>query len=149
MDRPVPYVPNRLTPAYAASGAHEMRHTRAYGGFPPQVSGALPLLGHVVEFMRKPVELFERGHREVGKLFSLRLAGRTAVVLLGTQHNQFFFSETDKKLSIRTAYQWATACTRPNACTRWRTYWSAEPPKRSNWTAGPSRPAQWSLRRQR
>jgi sterol 14-demethylase len=72
--------------------------------YPPPVSGALPLLGHLVEFVRKPVELIERGHREAGHLFSLRLPGRPAVVLLGARHNRFFFSETDKKLSIRTAY---------------------------------------------
>lgn len=71
---------------------------------PPQVSGALPVLGHIVEFIRKPVELIERGHREVGELFSLRLLGRKTVVLLGAQHNRFFFSETDKKLSIRAAH---------------------------------------------
>jgi sterol 14alpha-demethylase len=71
---------------------------------PPQVSGALPLLGHIVEFIRKPVELIERGHREVGGLFSLRLLGRTAVVLLGAERNRFFFSETDKKLSFRAAH---------------------------------------------
>ncbi|GGP59138.1 cytochrome P450 [Saccharothrix coeruleofusca] len=72
--------------------------------FPPPVSGALPLAGHLVEFIREPVELIRRGHREVGKLFSLRMPGRRAVVLLGNEHNRFFFAETDKKLSIRTAY---------------------------------------------
>lgn len=72
--------------------------------YPAPVSGALPLLGHLVEFIRTPVELIERGHREIGTLFSLRLPGRPAVVLLGERNNRFFFSETDKKLSIRTAY---------------------------------------------
>jgi len=71
---------------------------------PPQVSGALPVLGHVVEFIREPVRLIERGHREVGEVFSVRLPGRRAVVLLGSRHNRFFFAETDRKLSIRTAY---------------------------------------------
>jgi sterol 14alpha-demethylase len=86
--------------------------TRCHDGcterLPPQVSGALPMLGHIVEFIRKPVELIERGHREAGGLFSLRLPGRTGVVLLGARHNRFFFSETDKRLSIRTAYPFFT-----------------------------------------
>ncbi|MEU6152416.1 cytochrome P450 [Actinosynnema sp. NPDC047251] len=74
------------------------------GRYPPQVSGALPVLGHLVEFIRTPVELVGRGHREVGDVFSLRLPGKRAVVLLGTERNRFFFGETDRKLSIRTAY---------------------------------------------
>ncbi|MBB5955017.1 sterol 14-demethylase [Saccharothrix tamanrassetensis] len=72
--------------------------------FPPPVSGAFPVLGHIVEFIRKPVELIGRGSREVGGVFSLRLPGRRAVVLLGAERNRFFFAETDRKLSIRTAY---------------------------------------------
>ncbi len=72
--------------------------------YPPQVSGALPVLGHLIEFIRTPIELIGRGHREVGDVFSLRLPGKRAVVLLGTAHNRFFFGETDRKLSIRTAY---------------------------------------------
>lgn len=79
-------------------------HDGGMDGLPPQVSGALPVLGHLVEFIRKPVELVERGHREIGKVFSLSLPGRKVVVLLGAQHNRLFFSETDKKLSIRAAY---------------------------------------------
>ncbi|MBW4716103.1 cytochrome P450 [Saccharothrix obliqua] len=71
---------------------------------PPQVSGALPALGHLVEFIRTPVELISRGRREVGDVFSLRLPGRRVVVLLGAEHSRFFFRETDHKLSIRTAY---------------------------------------------
>lgn len=71
---------------------------------PPLVSGALPVLGHIPEFMRDPVALLERGHREQGNVYALRIGRQPAIVLLGGEHNRFFFSETDKRLSIRSAY---------------------------------------------
>ncbi len=71
---------------------------------PPQVSGALPLAGHAVEFLRAPYRLLRRGFDEHGKIFSLRLAGRPAVMLLGPEHSRFFFAETDALLSIRQGY---------------------------------------------
>src|SRR5215813_9925908 len=71
---------------------------------PPLLSGAQPVLGHIPEFMRDPVAVLERGHREHGHVFALRLGRQPAIVLLGAEHNRFFFSETDQRLSIRTAY---------------------------------------------
>ncbi|HYH52290.1 MAG TPA: cytochrome P450 [Acidimicrobiia bacterium] len=70
----------------------------------PAVSGGLPGIGHGAEFLRDPIRLLERGYREHGRVFSLRMGPRHAVVLLGPEHHQFFFRETDKRLSIRTAY---------------------------------------------
>jgi sterol 14alpha-demethylase len=71
---------------------------------PPLVSGARPVVGHIPQFMRDPVALLERGYREHGHVFGVRLNRQPAVVLLGTEHNRFFFSETDRRLSIRSAY---------------------------------------------
>ncbi|MGH8975474.1 MAG: cytochrome P450, partial [Acidimicrobiia bacterium] len=71
---------------------------------PPAVSGRRPGVGHTVDFLRNPVGLLERGLAEHGRVFSLRLGNRDAVVLLGPEHHEFFFSATDKLLSIRTAY---------------------------------------------
>jgi sterol 14-demethylase len=70
----------------------------------PQVSGGRPALGHAAEFLRNPVGLIERGHREHGDIFGMRLAGRPLAVLLGSGYHRFFFSETDRRLSIRAAY---------------------------------------------
>jgi sterol 14-demethylase len=67
----------------------------------PQASGALPILGHALAFYRDPVGLMERGHREHGLVFGMRLARRRAVVLLGPAHERFFFANTDRLLSIR------------------------------------------------
>ncbi len=71
---------------------------------PPLVSGARPIVGHIPRFMRDPVAVLERGHREHGSVFSLKLGPTPTVVLLGTEHHRFFFSETDRRLSIRAAY---------------------------------------------
>jgi sterol 14-demethylase len=70
----------------------------------PRVSGGLPGIGHGAEFLRDPIALLERGYRERGRVFSLRMGPRPAVVLLGPEHHEFFFRETDRRLSIRTAY---------------------------------------------
>ena len=72
--------------------------------FPPMVSGGLPVFGHALQFLRDPIPLIERGYRERGPVFSLQLAHRRAVVLIGPENNRFFFSETDKLLSIREGY---------------------------------------------
>jgi sterol 14-demethylase len=71
---------------------------------PPRVSGALPLAGHALEFFRTPHRLLRRGTGEHGKIFSILLAGRPAVVLIGPEHSQFFFAETGTLMSIRQAY---------------------------------------------
>ena len=72
--------------------------------FPPMASGGLPVLGHALQFLRNPTALMEQGYHEHGPVFSLQLATRRAVVLLGPENNRFFFSETDKLLSIRESY---------------------------------------------
>ena len=72
--------------------------------FPPMASGGIPVLGHALQFLRDPTALMERGYHEHGPVFSLQLANRRAVVLLGPENNHFFFSETDKLLSIRESY---------------------------------------------
>jgi sterol 14-demethylase len=68
----------------------------------PLVSGGAPIIGHTMEFLREPVALLQRGSREHGEVFGLRLPGQTAVVLLGADNHRFFFTETDRRLSIRT-----------------------------------------------
>ena len=71
---------------------------------PPTVSGSIPVIGHAVQFLRDPIPLLERGYQEHGSVFSLRLANKPAVVLLGPENNRFFFTQTDKLLSIREGY---------------------------------------------
>jgi sterol 14-demethylase len=91
------------------------------GVSPPTVSGGLPILAHTIEFMGDPVTLFERGWRERGNIFSVRVGGRNTIVLLGPEHNRFVFSETGKSLSIREAYPFLTEMFSPSF------YFVAEP----------------------
>ncbi len=72
--------------------------------FPPMASGGIPVLGHALQFLRDPTALMERGYHEHGSIFSFQLGLKRAIVLLGPENNRFFFSETDKLLSIRESY---------------------------------------------
>lgn len=81
---------------HLASGEH--------GAEPPLCSGALPLVGHTATFLRDPESLILRGYAEHGRVFSLQLGGKKSVVMLGRENSRLFFAETDRKLSIRTAY---------------------------------------------
>ena len=71
---------------------------------PPTVSGRIPVIGHALQFLRDPIPLLQRGYQEHGSVFSLQLGNKPAVVLLGPDNNRFFFTQTDKLLSIREAY---------------------------------------------
>jgi sterol 14-demethylase len=64
---------------------------------PPLVSGSLPLLGHAPHFLRDTLQLLERGYREHGEVFRLRLrpGGRPAIVLLGPDRARWVFKATD------------------------------------------------------
>jgi len=76
----------------------------AHLALPPMVSGAKPLVGHSIEYLRNPVGFLQRGYQECGPVYAIQLGNRYAVVALGPDHNKFFFSETDKLLSIREGY---------------------------------------------
>lgn len=67
----------------------------------PLLEGGAPVIGHMAQFFRDPVEMLKRGYRTQGKLFSFNMMGRRMNVMLGPEHNRFFFEETDKLLSIR------------------------------------------------
>jgi sterol 14-demethylase len=70
---------------------------------PPLVSGALPLAGHAPQFLRDQLRLLERGYREHGEIFRLRLrpGRRPAVFLVGPERARWVFSHTDDRtLSI-------------------------------------------------
>jgi sterol 14alpha-demethylase len=68
---------------------------------PPAVSGIRPVIGHSLEFLRDPVPLIERGHREHGNICMLRIAGKPMIILAGQDYAKEFFRQTDDTLSIR------------------------------------------------
>lgn len=67
----------------------------------PGIEGGSPLLGHLLPFFRDPVDVLRQGYQSKGRLFSFNIMGRRMNVMLGPEHNRFFFEETDKLLSIR------------------------------------------------
>ena len=70
----------------------------------PAVSGADPLFGHTLEYIKGPEAFLRRGWQEHGDVFRCRLGTYRVTVVLGPVHNKFFFQETDKLLSIRDSY---------------------------------------------
>lgn len=76
---------------------------------PPLVSGALPLLGHALEFRSDRTGLFQRGYQEHGKLFALKLFNQNVAVVIGPEYQRIFFMETDKALGIQEPYRFLRA----------------------------------------
>ena len=75
---------------------------------PPALPGA-PIVGNTLQFMKDRDGLLQHGFKSLGPVFSLKLAGRQAVVLIGPEYHQMFFTETDKKLSMHKSYQFLAA----------------------------------------
>jgi len=71
---------------------------------PPMVPG-LPLLGNLLQYRRDHLEVFWRGYREIGPVFSVKLGPQRAAVLVGPENNRFFFTEADKSLSLPEVYR--------------------------------------------
>ena len=71
---------------------------------PPALSG-LPFLGNAIQYARDSCGTLQRGYEQHGRVFSIRLGAQEGVVLLGPEHNRFFFEETDGLLDIRQAYR--------------------------------------------
>src|SRR5262245_26316577 len=71
---------------------------------PPMVPG-LPLLGNLLQYRGEHLEVFWRGYREIGSVFSVKLGPQRAAVLVGPENNRFFFTEADKSLSLPEVYR--------------------------------------------
>lgn len=87
----------RLKPTHAGSAARSSRR-------PPALPG-LPLIGNALDFRKNPVALLRRGYDTCGAVFSIRLGPMPAVVIIGPENHRFFFTETDKTLSMSDVYQ--------------------------------------------
>jgi hypothetical protein len=70
---------------------------------PPVIPGT-PMLGHIVPFLRNRQEFLRHSFERFGAVFTIRLGPRPVVVMIGPEYHQFFFMETDKKLSIDKPY---------------------------------------------
>ena len=76
---------------------------------PPMVSGAFPILGHAMEFQKDRPRLIQRGFREHGNVFALKLMQQNVAVVIGPENQKQFFMETDKNLNIQEPYRFLRA----------------------------------------
>ncbi len=91
----------------ATSGFAEDRDARATRP-PPKVSGAWPLIGHLLDLRRAPIELFWRVRNECGDIGEFNLAGTDVVLLTGEDAQQSYFRGTDEQLDQAAAYPFMT-----------------------------------------
>lgn len=75
---------------------------------PPSLPG-LPVIGNLLEFQQDRFALLRRGFETLGPIFTIHLGPKPAVVLIGPEYHDFFFRETDKKLSMDKAYKFLDA----------------------------------------
>ncbi|MCY4015970.1 MAG: cytochrome P450 [Gammaproteobacteria bacterium] len=71
----------------------------------PEVSGAVPLLGHLRQFQRDPTEFLLRGCREHGEMFQFRLGPRKFVLFSGPEAHHAFFKAPQDTLDAKSVYQ--------------------------------------------
>ena len=80
----------------------------AGGRPPPLLSGGWPLLGHLLELRRSPIELFQRVRDELGEVGELSFAGNRVVMLMGEEAQEAFFRASDEQLDQAAAYPFMT-----------------------------------------
>ncbi|MEZ4849810.1 MAG: cytochrome P450 [Bacteroidia bacterium] len=71
---------------------------------PPLASGNIPLIGHALSFAKNRKRLIQRGFKQHGTMFTLRLGRKNLIVLVGPEHHRTFFMQTDKSLNIGKPY---------------------------------------------
>ncbi|HKJ24295.1 MAG TPA: cytochrome P450, partial [Myxococcota bacterium] len=74
----------------------------------PVLSRGLPLLGHLLELRRRPIELFGRVREECGEIGEMSFAGNRVVLLSGERAQEAFFRAPDEQLDQAAAYPFMT-----------------------------------------
>jgi sterol 14-demethylase len=78
------------------------------GGRPPPVlPGGWPLVGHLQELRKRPIELFQRVRDELGEIGELNFAGNRVVMMMGDAQ-ETFFRAPDEQLDQAAAYPFMT-----------------------------------------
>jgi sterol 14-demethylase len=72
---------------------------------PPQLSGALPVIGHGVDFVRSALPLLHRAYQECGEVAGLRVLNRQMYALFGPEAHEAIFRAPDSQLNPQEAYQ--------------------------------------------
>lgn len=72
---------------------------------PPMLPGALPVVGHTVEFVRDTIGLLSRAQRELGDVAAIEIVGRKMVAVFGPEANEAVFRAPDAHLNPSEAYK--------------------------------------------
>jgi sterol 14-demethylase len=86
----------------------EARRGEASGRPAPRLSGSWPLLGHLLELRKRPLELFGRVRSELGEIGEINFAGNRVVMLMGEEAQEAFFRGSDEQLDQAAAYPFMT-----------------------------------------
>jgi sterol 14-demethylase len=71
----------------------------------PRVSGGLPLIGHLVPFVRTAVKLLERAREECGDVAAFDVGPKKMILLTGPKASEAFFRAADDVLNPSEAYK--------------------------------------------
>jgi len=82
--------------------------TASVGKPPPKLSGGWPLLGHLLELRKQPIELFGRVREECGEIGEMNFAGNRVVLFSGESAQEAFFRGSDEQLDQAAAYPFMT-----------------------------------------
>jgi sterol 14-demethylase len=75
------------------------------GKEPPQMPGALPLLGHMLEFGKNPFDYMMRLRNKLGEIGEFRMFHQKMVLMTGPEANEAFFRAPDAQLDQSQAYK--------------------------------------------
>lgn len=72
---------------------------------PPVLSGALPVVGHTVEFVRSTIGLLARAQRELGEVAAIEIVGKRMIAVFGPDAHEAVFRAPDSQLNPSEAYK--------------------------------------------
>jgi sterol 14alpha-demethylase len=79
--------------------------TTLSGNEPPKMPGALPLLGHMLEFGKNPFDYMMRLRKTLGEIGEFRMFHQKMVLMTGPEANEAFFRAPDAQLDQSQAYK--------------------------------------------
>ena len=97
-------VPTRVKRRVERVLARPTHHPKA----PKRLSGALPVVGHMLEFGKHPFEFLKHARAEGGEVVEFNLLGQDVVLMTGPAANEAFFRAPDDILDRREAYRLMT-----------------------------------------
>ena len=75
---------------------------------PPKLSGSLPLIGHLGGFLRQPLHLLARAHKEQGEVAWLEIGPKKLCAIFGPEGHEAVFRAPDTLLNPQDAYSLMT-----------------------------------------